>query len=87
MENLKGLLREKKFKRKGGAYNWQDHAVRIAEKLGVKPNASWFKFFKRAYQTGRKNLLEVVYQKIADLRIDDPEKYFYKVFHNLNESP
>jgi len=86
MKDLKGVLSKKKFKRKGGAYNWQDHAVRVAKKLGVKPNASWFKFFKRAYRSGKKNLLETVYRKIADLRIDDPEKYFYKVFHNLNDT-
>jgi hypothetical protein len=31
---------------KGATYQWQDTAVRYAEKLGVKPDAEWFRVFK-----------------------------------------
>lgn len=67
-------------KPQGASYEWQDTAVRYAQKLNIKTNASWFKFFKQNHKQQSKLLR--TYQAMIDLPTypSDPEKYFYKVF-------
>jgi hypothetical protein len=67
----------------GASTEWQDYAARMAKSLGFKPTASWFKLFKKAYLVKQEGLLNMTYSKIADLKLDNPETYFYKVFNNL----
>ena len=62
-------------------YEWQDHAARMAKKLGIyKPSKNWFKLFKEAYKKNKKGLLDITYSAISDLPKTDPERYFFKVF-------
>lgn len=54
---------------------WQEKAVRYAERLGVKTDASWFKFFKERKDAD----LETAYRKTIDANVRDKKTYFYKV--------
>jgi len=65
---------------------FQDYALRMAESLGIKkPSSSWFAFFKKHGST-RKGLIDSTYAAMADLEgIQEPEKYFFKVFQTKLE--
>lgn len=73
-------------KKKGGAiHEWQDHAVRVAQKLGIKPNPQWFKFFKLAYAKGELGKLQKAYSFVSDANANNPEKLFYWWwYHNID---
>ena len=83
MKKIKDLLDGKEIHRSKVSSQWQEHALRFAEKLGIKVNGSWFKFFKNAYKKNQEGLLESTYTAIIDIPKNNPEKYFYKVFWNL----
>lgn len=56
---------------------WQEHALRIAEKLKIKVDPSWFKLFKDCYHNGREGRLEKAYSRTIDAGARDARKYFY----------
>lgn len=56
---------------------WQDHALRIAEKLKIKVDPSWFKLFKDCYNNGREGRLEKAYSRTIDAGARDSKKYFF----------
>jgi len=85
MDQIKDLLNNRTIlirKSRGAKYQWQDHAVRIAKKLGIKLSKNWFKLFRDAYKRGLKNILDSTYTAIVDLPGSNSEKYFFKVFWN-----
>ena len=55
-------------------YEWQERAVRFANKLGIKPTPSWFKVFRDKPE----GLLVSALSKTIDAGARNPEKYFYK---------
>jgi len=84
-EEKKALTQKFSIPKGGSFYEWQDRAVRIARQLGIATTPSWFKFFKKAYQEGKRDLLNATYSKIADLSLEDTELYFYKTFNQLKD--
>lgn len=83
----KVLLRQMGFKipKAGANYQWQDHTVRVWKAMGLKksPSPSFFKLFKKAYDTKNKGLLDLAYSFVADADADNPEKLFYWRFNQL----
>lgn len=57
---------------------WQEHAIRIAEKLNIKPDAAWFKTFKTYYSKNQVAKLDHAYSLTVDANYQNPKKYFYK---------
>ena len=84
-EEKKELTNDLSLPKGGAFYEWQDRAARIARQLNFRPSASWFKFFKNAYSEGKRDLLNTVYSKIADLSLANAETYFYKTFNELKK--
>ena len=56
---------------------WQEHALRVAEKLKIKVDPSWFKLFKDCYNNGREGRLEKAYSRTIDAGARDSKKYFF----------
>lgn len=56
---------------------WQDHALRIAEKLNVKVDPAWFKLFKDLYAKGKVSRLDTAYSRTVDAGARDSRKYFF----------
>jgi hypothetical protein len=64
-----------KSKVAGAKYPWQDMAAEYAEKLGVKPDGSWFRLF-RVTPVG---VLNRAYSYCSDRNATDPKLFFYKM--------
>lgn len=56
---------------------WQDHALRVAEKLSIKPDSAWFGLFKLYYGKGQAAKLDRAYSRAVDAGARDVRKYFY----------
>lgn len=56
---------------------WQDHALRIADKLKIKVDPAWFKLFKDLTNSGKSGKLETAYSRTIDAGAKDPKKYFF----------
>jgi len=56
---------------------WQEHALRVAEKLKIKVDPAWFKLFKDCYLNGREGRLEKAYSRTIDAGARDSKKYFF----------
>jgi YHS domain-containing protein len=56
---------------------WQEHALRVAEKLKIKVDPSWFRLFKDCYNNGREGRLEKAYSRTIDAGARDSKKYFF----------
>lgn len=56
---------------------WQDHALRVGEKLGVKVDSAWFKLFKDLTVAGKASKLDSAYSQTVDSGARDPKKYFF----------
>lgn len=83
-ESLGDLLKGKVIiKKKGGAsYEWQDKAVRVADKLGVKVSPKWFKCFRDTPH----GVLESAYRYVSDYpSAGDKEKLFYWSVNNFKK--
>lgn len=64
----------KPVKKTGGAtYSWQDHAVRVAQKLGIEPDKQWFKCFK----INKEGLLDRTASWVYDYSCTDKRMMFY----------
>jgi len=71
---LKNRVEKKPKKKTGGAtYSWQDHAVRVAQKLDIKPDKQWFKCFK----LNSEGILERTASWLSDYACADKKMMFY----------
>jgi hypothetical protein len=64
-----------KSKIAGAKFQWQDMAAEYAQKLGVKPDAGWFRLFKVTPTA----VLSRAYSYCSDRNADDPKLFFYKM--------
>jgi phage replication O-like protein O len=76
------IIKSKVFKKEESRVHtaFQEHALRTAEKLKIKPDASWFALFKRAHSKGQLARLERAYSRTQDAGAKDTKKYFYWAF-------
>lgn len=89
IESVASILSEK-YKRppkKVCAYQWQDRAFEIAEKLGIdwKTNKKllpqWLKFFKLAYNNGKSGRIDNCYSFLVDYSKDIDTSHKIKLFY------
>lgn len=84
-EKISNTLSYKKKNKNNNIQEWQDFAVRLWQGIGLKnsPSSSFFKLVKKAFDTGKKGLLQSAFAFVADAGADDPEKLFYWKFNQL----
>lgn len=82
MEEIGKTLKDKKFKKGRDLKPWQDSALRLWKKLGLKgsPNSSWFKAFKV-----NQFLAETAAYFVYDANARNPELLFYWKFNQLRK--
>lgn len=56
---------------------WQDHALRVAEKLKITADPRWFKVFKDLTKKGKAAKLDTAYSRTIDSGAKDPKRYFF----------
>lgn len=56
---------------------FQEHALRVAEKLNVEPDGAWFAVFKRHYAKNQAGKLDAAYSRTVDAGARGNKKYFY----------
>jgi hypothetical protein len=56
---------------------FQEHALRLAEKLKITPDGPWFKLFKDYHNKGKSQKLDSAYSRVVDAGARDVKKLFF----------
>jgi hypothetical protein len=62
---------------------WQHEAIVYAERLAIKPNKAWFRFFKQYFDKYEPRFRSIM-EKALNPNIKTKDKYFFWMFHNAN---
>jgi len=62
-------------------HRWQHEAVVYADRLGIKPDNQWFKFFKQHFYKHEPKFRSIL-EQASNPNIKKKDKYFYFMFYN-----